>query len=207
MRGDTGPTNHGNGVTLNPGVLGDTEVHRLCEQQPAEPGRREPVLRWLTAAAGGCTAGSGAGSGRLVRAARIADATVPNPIFNLTPVATVDEGNNWINLRWGPLSLTNPTVKGADGNYGGGAALGNYALSSTVLGAIDFIPVSDADAAGYPVTDFFGNARPETAAAGFLDIGAVESQKAPVVTPTLSAIAPAQGTAGTAVSVTLTGQA
>ena len=28
----------------------------------------------------------------------IADATVPNPVFSLTPSATVDEGNNWINL-------------------------------------------------------------------------------------------------------------
>ena len=38
----------------------------------------------------------------------ISDATVPNPIFNLTPAATVDEGNNWINISWGPLALTNP---------------------------------------------------------------------------------------------------
>ena len=42
----------------------------------------------------------------------IADATVPNPIFNLTPAATVDEGNNWINISWGPLALTNPAVYG-----------------------------------------------------------------------------------------------
>ena len=34
----------------------------------------------------------------------ISDATVPNPIFNLTPAATVDEGNNWINMSWGPLA-------------------------------------------------------------------------------------------------------
>jgi len=34
----------------------------------------------------------------------IADATVPNPIFNLTgPAATVDEGNNWINNRLGSV--------------------------------------------------------------------------------------------------------
>ena len=39
---------------------------------------------------------------------------------NIQASATVDEGNNWINLAWGPLSLTNPTVAGADGNYGGG---------------------------------------------------------------------------------------
>ena len=51
----------------------------------------------------------------------ISDATVPNPIFNLTPTATVDEGNNWVNLNWGPLAMTNPTVVGGlNGNYGGG---------------------------------------------------------------------------------------
>ena len=61
----------------------------------------------------------------------ISDATVPNPIFNLTPVATVDEGNNWINLRWGPLSLLNPVTN---------TALGNYALTTGSLGIIDTDP-------------------------------------------------------------------
>ena len=41
----------------------------------------------------------------------MADATLPNPIFSLTPGATVDEGNNWINMSWGPLSLTNPVTE------------------------------------------------------------------------------------------------
>ena len=59
----------------------------------------------------------------------ISDATVPNPLFNLTPSATVDEGNNWVNLNWGPLSMTNPTVV-ANGNYGGGLPLGNYGITS-----------------------------------------------------------------------------
>jgi len=48
----------------------------------------------------------------------IADATVPNPVFNLTPVATVDVGNNWINLRWGLLSLLNPVSNTTLGTYG-----------------------------------------------------------------------------------------
>jgi hypothetical protein len=55
---------------------------------------------------------------------------LPTPVFSLTPSATVDEGNNWINMRWGPLALTNPSVKGADGNWGAGAMLANYALSA-----------------------------------------------------------------------------
>src|SRR5262249_9427206 len=38
---------------------------------------------------------------------------VPAPIFNLTAGATVDEGNNWINISWGPLSLIAPTSEGS----------------------------------------------------------------------------------------------
>ena len=52
----------------------------------------------------------------------ISDATVPNPIFSLTPAATVDEGNNWINISWGPLSLTNPVTGTPLGNYGPASA-------------------------------------------------------------------------------------
>ncbi len=46
---------------------------------------------------------------------------MPNPIFNLTPAATVDEGNNWINISWGPLAMTNPVTS---------VTLGNYALTA-----------------------------------------------------------------------------
>jgi hypothetical protein len=107
----------------------------------------------------------------------ISDATVPNPLFNLTPAATVDEGNNWINLSWGPLSLTNPSVTGgAYGNYGGGPALGNYSPSAGSA-TIDRIPLTETLPAGVtvPSTDFFGNPRPDTAGSA-MDIGAVEAQ-------------------------------
>jgi hypothetical protein len=135
----------------------------------------------------------------------IADATVPNPIFNLTPVATVDEGNNWINLRWGPLSLTNPTVKGADGNYGGGAPLGNYALASSSA-AIDHIPVPDIDAVGFPTTDFFGHPRPDPTNPTAFDVGAVEYQgNGAAIQPVLISITPNSGLRGSSVNVTLTG--
>jgi hypothetical protein len=102
----------------------------------------------------------------------ISDATVPNPIFSLTPVATVDEGNNWINMRWGPLSLTNPSVTGgSNNNYGGGAPLGNYSLQSTSP-AIDAIPVGGAG--HFPTKDFFGRPRPDPANPTAIDVGAVE---------------------------------
>jgi hypothetical protein len=97
----------------------------------------------------------------------IADATVPNPIFNLTPVATVDEGNNWINLRWGPLTMVNPVTSTSTTNV----VLGNYALAAGSP-AIDHIPSNVA----HPTTDYFGNPRPDTTGAPTFDIGAVEFQ-------------------------------
>jgi hypothetical protein len=80
-------------------------------------------------------------------------------VFNLTPAATVDEGNNWINLSYGPLTLSDLT----------GATLGNYSLTSTSA-AID-----KADDSVSPNHDFFGNPRPQGSEP---DIGAVEFIKA-----------------------------
>ncbi|MBZ5657445.1 MAG: hypothetical protein LAO56_19430 [Acidobacteriia bacterium] len=131
----------------------------------------------------------------------IADATVPNPLFNLTPTATVDEGNNWINISWGPLAQTNTTVLGADGNYGGGAPLGNYAPAAGSP-VIDYIPSTASTYAAAPSTDFFNNARKTNNSP--VDAGAVEFQTVCAV-PTLASIAPNTGLRGTAVPVTLTG--
>ena len=57
---------------------------------------------------------------------------MPNPIFNLTPAATVDEGNNWINISWGPLAMTNPVTNGTLGNYAlaAGSPARNYVTGS-----------------------------------------------------------------------------
>src|SRR6185369_448078 len=76
----------------------------------------------------------------------ISDATVPNPIFSLTPAATVDEGNNWINISWGPLALNTPA----------GTTLGNYGPSST-SSAINYIPsTATTNYSAAPSTDFYG---------------------------------------------------
>ena len=107
----------------------------------------------------------------------ISDASVPNPIFNLSPSATVDEGNNWVNLNWGPLSLNNPVT---------GKTLGNYGLAS---GSPDIDKVANTEftteltvinqqsqypgAAGLVRTDFYGNPRPSVPGTA-VDIGAVE---------------------------------
>jgi hypothetical protein len=100
----------------------------------------------------------------------ISDASVPNPIFNLTPVATVDEGNNWVNLRWGPLSMSNPTVVGgANANYGGGLPLGNYSITggSSAIGRIGGAGANFNDA---PTYDFFDKPRKP----GSITAGAVQ---------------------------------
>jgi hypothetical protein len=96
----------------------------------------------------------------------------PNPLFSFTPSATVDEGNNWINVSWGPLALTNPTVLPTGGNYGGGPALANYNLQATSP-VINLIPANQP----HPATDFYGNMRPEPGEAtngGHFDPGAIE---------------------------------
>ena len=124
----------------------------------------------------------------------IADATVPNPVFNLTPAATVDEGNNWINMSWGPLSLTNPVNFEELSNYGpaGGSS------------AINFVPNAGPASGNYadaPNLDFYGNARKTN---NSVDAGAVEFATT-VTRPTLTSITPNTGLRGTAVPVTLTG--
>jgi hypothetical protein len=109
--------------------------------------------------------------------AGISDATVPNPIFNLTPVATVDEGNNWINMRWGPLSLLNPVTK---------TQLGNYSLTAGSL-VIDTVPTSEPNFNLVPSLDFFGNSRPEPGTDTHFDPGAVEiGSQAPVAILTVT---------------------
>jgi hypothetical protein len=98
----------------------------------------------------------------------------PNPVFSFTPSATVDEGNNWINVSWGPLGLTNPSVLPTGGNYGGGPPLANYNLTA----AIDTIPAAQM----HPFLDFYGNLRPEpgeSQTGGTFDPGAIEFGSAP----------------------------
>ena len=169
VRGDTGPSNHHSGYTLAPvySILTDaTTDYGLASlhNSAANPtvvseycnGARNPP----EFASGGFNVPPG-----------ISDATVPNPIFSLLPNATVDEGNNWINLSWGPLSLSNPVS---------GLVLGNYSLAAGSP-AIDYVPVSTTTdpenlIAPPPSTDFFGNARPDPGNLNAFDVGAVEIQ-------------------------------
>lgn len=153
VRGDATPSSHDSGFTLTPtySVVTDladysaAALHNLGSNpavtaQYCNGSRIPPELK-----TGGYQVPPG-----------ISDATVPNPVFNLSPAATVDEGNNWVNMSWGPLALTNPVS---------GMTLGNYAPT----GASPVIDMGTDQ--GAPTTDFFGNPRPSGTE---WDIGAVE---------------------------------
>jgi hypothetical protein len=65
----------------------------------------------------------------------------PPSALNLQVAATLDEGNNYVNLKYGPLYVRNPTT---------GAAFGDYHLVGTGSpaynnGASDHAPESDFD--------------------------------------------------------------
>jgi hypothetical protein len=212
--GDTGPSNHASGLTLAPDYsiltdAGDYPGRHNMSNNPAVvsqycDGSRVPPEIAPTLCAGpsgfanaqGCTPPGAVG---ITVPPGVPDSLVPPlPLFTLTPAATVDEGSNWINMFYGPLSLTNPTI--ISGGTGYGALLGNYALAagSPAIGAIP------TGASGHPSLDFFGNPRPDAADPTHFDIGAVEFGGV-VVTPVLASIAPTTGARGTAVNVTLTG--
>jgi hypothetical protein len=173
VRGDTGPGNHASGITLAP-------VYSVLTDAAADyPGNNNsgsnPTV--VSQYCNGSRVPPELGSMGYQVPAGISDATVPNPIFNLTPAATVDEGNNWVNISWGPLAMTNPVTS---------ATLGNYALAGGSP-AIDYIPLLSAAALLAPSTDFFGNPRPAVPGTK-IDVGAVEYVAPPYaiasVTPT-----------------------
>ncbi len=197
-RGDTGPGNHGSGLTLAPtyslltnAIETGTGSHNLTAtnsslvSQYCNGSRVPPEL--------------GANSFNLPPG--ISNAALPNPLFNLAPAATVDEGNNWINMIWGPLSLVSPSSEASPASE---TVLGNYALAGGST-AIDYVPTSETNYSLVPRKDFFGNPRPDTTNPSHFDIGAIEFQGV-IRTPSLTRIAPGSGVRGDSpVSVALTG--
>ncbi len=165
IRGDSGPTNHALGITLTPTysvltsltgysatALHNTASNPYVLSQYCNGSRTPPEY-----ASGGYQVPPG-----------ISDATVPNPIFNLSPSATVDEGNNWINMTWGPLTETGPVTNTTLGNYGpsSNSPVINYIAST-----------AGANYTNAPSVDFYGNLRKTNNA---VDAGAVEYQSAPI---------------------------
>jgi hypothetical protein len=205
VRGDQTVSGHESGFTLNPtySVLDDAgyassnlTVNPAIVSQYCNGGRVPPTCT----AADGCGGPSGYGV-----PPGIVDASAPNPVFTLTPTATVDEGNNWINVSWGPLALSDDSVTGgAYNNYGGGNPFGNYALNAGSP-AIDYIPTSEPNYALVPTTDFFGNTRPDPSNETRFDVGAVEFQggdTTPILVVTPSPVAFGTVVIGTAPSPT-----
>jgi hypothetical protein len=181
VRGDFGPGTHDSGFTLAPkwsviagyGGQGNQSINPTVVSQYCNGSRVPPEC----STAQGCGGPHGFGT-----PPGIPDSLAGAPLFSFVPSATVDEGNNWINVSWGPLALSNTSLTGGTyGNYGGGPALGNYQLAAGSP-AIDQIPcpsnarpcVPPGFAAGIttPLTDFFGNPRPD--GNGAFDMGAVE---------------------------------
>src|SRR6267378_1251082 len=123
-------------------------------------------------------------------------------VCHLRTAATVDEGNNWINLSYGPLALFNNAgesmvAAGSNAVIAGAYSIG--AASNAVNGGSN---------SGAPPLDFFGNPRP-AAQGNAADIGAVEFQPGnvngqAVVSVSPSPLAFGQVAAGTTVTRDLT---
>ncbi|WP_197422927.1 Ig-like domain-containing protein [Burkholderia sp. ABCPW 14] len=156
--GDTGPGNHQSGLTMSPrySILTDAGDYPNANNRGSNPG----VVRQYC---NGSRMPPEAGGIGITVPPGIADAVLPNPLFSLLPSATPDEGNNWINMSYGPLSLFNEALK--SGSPGYNTLLGNYSITSTSAA------INNGTAAGAPNHDFFGIRRPQ---GGGFDIGAVE---------------------------------
>ena len=105
VRGDTGPTNHASTVTLNPtfSVMTSTTGY-AANNTVGDP-------TFLIQYCNGSRIPPEYGGRSYQTPPGISDATVPNPVFNLTPAATVDEGNNWINLSLGSVGAEQPDLQ------------------------------------------------------------------------------------------------
>jgi hypothetical protein len=110
-------------VTTNPGF-----TSQYCNGSRVPP---EIVASVCTnnANARGCS--SGGATGGIGVPPGIPDIDPFYPLFTLNPAATVDEGNNWINMFWGPLSLSNASKYTAAGTAL--TPLGNYNHSAVPL--------------------------------------------------------------------------
>ena len=187
---DTAPTNHASGLTLNPQYSMFSAGQGYASNGNISPGSAGVVNQYCNgsrvppeiapqlctvpngnANAPGCIQPGTVGLGMTVPGGVPDSVPPPLPAFTLTPAATVDEGSNWINMFYGPLSLTNPTIQSGTSGYG--VALGNYALASGSA-AINAIPSSSPTYSLAPSTDFFGNPRPDNGRGSPIDIGAVE---------------------------------
>ena len=167
VRGDTGPADHSGGATLtvsnsiltsfNGGYTGNGNL---------APSASPVVQQYCN---GSRVPPENGGKGYNAPAGR-SETTGLSPVFtlnNITPAATVDEGNNWINLSYGPLSLYASAGQALLASSGVGTTLGAYSISGASAA------VNGGNNTGAPNHDFFGNPR-LLVASNTVDIGAVE---------------------------------
>ena len=169
VRDDTGPTNHSGGATLS---LSNSILTSLAGGYTGS-GNRAPSSSPVNAqyCNGSRVPPENGGHGYLSPAGRSETTGLSNVFVfnNITPAATVDEGNNWINLSYGPLALFNNAAQSMLAAAPNGVIAGAYSIgaaSNAVNGGTN---------SGAPPQDFFGNARARTTS-NPADIGAVEFQ-------------------------------
>ncbi|HZV54460.1 MAG TPA: choice-of-anchor Q domain-containing protein [Rhodocyclaceae bacterium] len=175
IRGDTSPTpNSGSGFVLQPS-------YSILTNAATYPGANNLSGNPLVVSAfcnGSRLPPENGGHGYKAPPGR-SETTGLYPVFALnqiTPAATVDEGNNWINLSFGPLALYSNNAQAMVADATVGPAAGSYSIQSGS-------PARNAgnnNASGAPNSDFFGNPRARNGA-NRIDIGAVEY--APVAAP------------------------
>jgi hypothetical protein len=186
--GDTGAGDHSSTFTLNPqySMLGDPGyvsgsngnktpgvagfVHQYCNGSRVPP-EIAPLVCSSGSNAPGCT-GGGQGGG-ITAPPGVPDINPFYPLFTLNPAATTDEGNNFINMFYGPLTLSNATIPQGSGGYN--VLLGNYELAQGSP-AISGVPTNSPTFPMAPARDFFGLTRAgdgDPSSSG-IDMGAVE---------------------------------
>jgi hypothetical protein len=169
VRNDTGPTNHNGGATLS---LSNSILTSLSGGYSGN-NNRAPGISPVNAqyCNGSRVPPENGGHGYLSPPGR-SETTGLSPVFvfnNITPAATVDEGNNWINLVYGPLALFNNAAQSMLASGPNAVVTGAYSIGAASNA------VNGGSNTGAPVRDFFGNTRALTALDA-ADIGAVEFQ-------------------------------
>jgi len=163
VRGDTGPTNHSSSVTLEPRFSILTSFSgSYGGNGNIAPSSAGVVSQYCN---GSRLPPENGGHGYSVPPGR-SETTGLSTVFtmnSITPAATVDEGNNWINLGYGPLALNNAALYTTANTPL--PLLGDYSITSTSPA------INNASSTQAPNHDFFNRSRPQ---GGGFDIGAVE---------------------------------
>jgi hypothetical protein len=180
VRGDTGPTNHASTFTLVPrySILTSGDYAGSGNLVGSNPAVVAQYCNGARIPPENCAGVAGIDQARCKAYnappghSEFTGLPVVFALNQTTVAATVDEGNNWINLGYGPLAVNNPSLYttagtalpmlGDYGLTGGSPAIGQI-TPTTVLGLLAY--------AAAPAVDFYGTARKTNNA---VDIGAVE---------------------------------